>query len=58
MKKSNSIPARWATHKLGNNNTKEVLALLSRFKTPHKASQSGDLAKGLGIPRESDSEGQ
>ena len=26
--KSNTIPARWVTHKQENNNTKEVLALL------------------------------
>ena len=26
--KSNPIPARWVTHRLENNNTKEVLALL------------------------------
>ena len=26
--KSNTIPARWATHRQENNNTKEVLALL------------------------------
>ena len=28
MIKSNTIPARWATHRQENNNTKEVLALL------------------------------
>ena len=45
------------THKLENNNTKEVLLLLCRFKNPHQASQPGDLTKELGIPRESDLEG-
>ena len=28
MIKSNPIPARWVTHRLENNNTKKVLALL------------------------------
>ena len=45
------------THKLENNNTKEVLLLLCRFRNPHQASQPGDLTKELGIPRESDLEG-
>ena len=51
--KSNPIPTGWVTHKLENNNTKEVLPLLWRFSTPHQASQPGDPTKGLGIPRES-----
>ena len=29
--KSNPIPTRWVTHRQENNNTKEVLTLLSRF---------------------------
>ena len=45
-------------HKLENNNTKQVLPLLWRFWTPRQGSQPGDLTKGLGIPRESDLEGQ
>ena len=45
------------THKL-ENNTKEVLALLWRLWESHQASPAGDPAKGLGIPRESDFEGQ
>ena len=58
MIKSNLIPAVWVTHKLENNNTKEVLPLLWRFWPLHEASQPGDLTNGLGIPRESDLEGQ
>ena len=58
MIKSNPIPTSRMTLKLENNNTKEVLSLLWRFWTPHQASQPGDLTKGLGIPRESDLEGQ
>ena len=49
MIKSNPIPAKWMTHKLENNNTKEVLPLLWRLWAPHQASQTGGLAKGLGI---------
>ena len=45
-------------HKLKKNNTKEALSLLRSFGTPHQASQPGDLTKGLGIPRDSDLEGQ
>ena len=56
--KLNLIPARWVTHRLENNNTKKVLALLWRFWIPCQASQPGDLTKGLGIPRESGLEGQ
>jgi len=43
--KSNPMPTRWVTHKLENNNTKEVLPLLWRFWTPHHASQPWDLTK-------------
>ena len=50
---SNPIPTGWVTHKLENNNTKEVLPLLWRFWIPHQASRPGDLTKGLGSPRES-----
>ena len=32
--KSNPIPTRWVTHKLENNNTKEVLPLLDRIRMP------------------------
>ena len=35
MIKSNLILARWATHKLENNNTKEVFSLLWSFWAPH-----------------------
>ena len=56
--KSNPIPASWTNHKLENNNTKEVLPLLWRFWPLHQAFQPGNPAKGLGIPRESDFEGQ
>ena len=58
MIKSNPICTRWVTHKLENNNTKEVSPLLWRFWTPLQASQTGNPSKGLGIPRESDLEGQ
>ena len=43
--KSNPIPTSWVTHKLENNNTKEVLPLLWRFWTPRQASQSQDPTK-------------
>ena len=56
--KSNPIPTRWVTHKLENNNTKEVLPLLWRFWTPCQYSHPWDLTVRLGIPRESDLEGQ
>ena len=58
MIKSNPIPTGWVTHRLENDNTKEVLTLLWRFWTPHQASQPGDPTKGLGVPRESGLEGQ
>ena len=45
------------THRQENSNAKEVLSLLRRIWAPHQAPQPGDLAKGLGIPRESDFEG-
>ena len=54
MLKSNPMPVRWATHKLENNNTEEVLTLLWKFWALRKASQPDDLMKGLRIPRESD----
>ena len=56
--KSNPIFTRWVTHNLEDNNTKEVLPLLWKFWVPCQASQPGDLVKGLGIPRNSDFEGQ
>ena len=56
--KSNSIPIRWMTHKLENNNTKELPALFWKFWTPHQASQPGYLTKVLGIPRKSGLESQ
>ena len=43
---------------LENNNTTAVLPLLWRFGTPYQAPQTGDPTKGLGIPRDSDPEGQ
>ena len=52
--KSNPRTARWVTHKLENNNTKEVHPLEWRFWAPCQASQSGGPATGGGIPRESD----
>ena len=58
MMKSNPIPTWWVTCKLENNNTKEVLPLFWKFSTPCQASQPGDPTKGLGIPKESDFEGQ
>ena len=50
------MAAKWAIHKLENNNTKEILSLLWRFWASPQASQPGDLAKGVGIPRESEFE--
>ena len=55
---SNSIPTGWGTHKLENDNTKNVILLLWRFWTPRQASQPGDPTKGLGISREYCFEGQ
>ena len=46
------------THKLENNYTKEVLALLRKFLNPQQISQPEDLTKGLRNPREFDFEGQ
>ena len=56
--KINPIPARWETEKLKNSNTKKFLPLLWMFWALCQASKPTDLAKGLGIPKESDSEGQ
>ena len=42
------------THKLQNNYTKEILAVLRKFQDQQQSSQPGDPAKGLKIPRESD----
>ena len=58
MIKSDPIPAGWATHKLENGNTKDILPLLGRLGALPQASQLGGLAKGLGSPRESALEGQ
>ena len=44
--KSNPIPARWATHKLKKNNTKEVLPLL---KVLDPTSGSLDWGSGKGV---------
>ena len=46
------------SHKLQNNYTKEILALLRKFWDPQQISQPGDLAKGLRTPREFDFRGQ
>ena len=56
--KSNPIPPRWVTHRLENNNTKEVLPLFWRFRTPGQGSQPGDLIKRTGNPQGSDLKGQ
>ena len=40
------------THKLKNNYTKEVFALLQKFQGPQQISQPGDPEKGLRTPRE------
>ena len=48
--KSNPIPTRWLTHKLENNNIKEVLPLLWRLGIPHQASHLGT-DKGTGNPQ-------
>ena len=58
MIKSNFISSGWVTHNLEQNNTKEYILLLWGFFMCHQASQPGDPIKGLGIPRESDFEGQ
>ena len=47
--KSNPIPAGWVTHKLENNNTKEVLALLWRFWIP--VFQAWEFKKGTVNPQ-------
>ena len=54
---SNPTPARWVPHTVENNDTKQVLTLLQRFQAPHHFPTWGS-GKGLGIPRESDFEGQ
>ena len=46
------------THKLQNNYTKEILALLRKFQELQQISQPGDLAKSLRTPREFDFGGQ
>ena len=51
--KSNPMTTGWVTHRLENNNIKEILALLWRFWILHQAYQPDDLTKGLGISRES-----
>ena len=56
--KSNPIPIRWAANNQENDIIKEVFPLLWQFWAPHPASQAGDPAKELGIPSESDFEGQ
>ena len=53
MIKSSPIPTGWATQRLMNTSVSEGLPLLWRFWAPFQAFQPGDLAKGLGIPRES-----
>ena len=40
------------THKLENNYIKEVLALLQKFYGPQQIPQPGDLAKGVGSPKD------
>ena len=55
--KPNPITAGWVTHKLENTYTTEVHPLEWRFWATRQASQSGGLAMGGGIPRESDFEG-
>ena len=55
---SNPIPSEWVTHRLENNDAKEVLLLLWRSWTSCQAFQPGDQRKGLGIPRESVLKGQ
>ena len=46
------------THKLQNNYTKEILALLRKFQDLQQTSQPGDLPRGLRTPREFDFGGQ
>ena len=46
------------THKLENNYTKEVLALLQKFKDLQQLSQPGDPENRLRAPKEFDVEGQ
>ena len=58
MIKSNPIIAGWATHKLENHYTTEVLPLEWRLWATCQASQPGGSATGGGIPREPDFEGQ
>ena len=50
--------SRTKTHKVQNNYTKEILALLRQFEEPQQISQPRDLAKGLRTPREFDFGGQ
>ena len=46
------------THKLENNDTKEFLALLQKFKDLQQLSQPGDPENRLRVPKEFDVEGQ
>ena len=56
--KSNPIHTGWATHKLEDNYTTEVLPQEWKFWVPHQAPQPGGLTMGRGDPRESGFETQ
>ena len=49
MTTSHPMPAEWVTPKLENNSTKEVLALLWRFRTQSQATQPGVPTERQGI---------
>ena len=50
MGKSNPILARSGKHKLEKNKSKDILPLVGRFRAPHQAFWSGNLAQGLDSP--------
>ena len=55
---SPTIATRQTTHKLENNYTKEIFAMLQKFKGPQHISQPEDTPKGVRTPRECDFEDQ
>ena len=57
MIKSNPITARWVTHKLENNNIKEVLHCNEGSETHIRLPSLRIQQRELGVPRESDLEG-
>ena len=53
MINSNLVSTRWATHKLENNYTRDIIPQEWKFWAQLQAPQPGSLAMGGGVPRES-----